>query len=431
MNLRNAVRTIPVLLLSALSSGAPAFAAESVTTAVRCAAAIDVTGGKRIDRAVLLVREGRIVAIGPDLPIPEGATVVDLGDAIVVPGLIDSHTHLLLRFDPGLGDENANFLTMLSTLGPDGRVLLGAAMAREMLEAGFTTVRDLGNSGPHGAVALRDAIRSGWVPGPRLIVSTRAIAPPGGQFGRLTVLGRPFAREEYVEVTGVDAARAAVREAVFDGASVIKVIVDGTVSLSLAELEAIVDEAHRAGVKVAAHAVADAAARLAARAGVDSIEHAYSAPDDVLRMMAEKKIFLVPTDFPPESGVGSPEQVAAERKRLARAVALGVPIAAGSDIYYAQRGKTRGESAKLMLRAYAASGMTPAQILRAATLDAARLLGVDKDTGTLEPGKYADLLAVDGDPLADIRALERVRTVMMAGVAVAREATARPAGNNR
>jgi len=413
------MRLIVGRLLLVLSLAAAAGGAETPVTAIRSASAIDVVHGARIDHAVILIRDGRIVGIGPNLPIPAGARTIDLGDATVLPGLIDAHTHLLLLFESRLGDEETNMIVALNTVEPSGRALLGAAMAREMLEAGFTTVRDLGNSGRHGDVALRDAIRRGWVPGPRMIVSTRALAGPGGQFSRLAALGRELAREEYVEIAGADSARRAVREAVFDGASVIKVIVDGTVSLSLGELEAIVDEAHRAGLKVAAHATGDEAARTAARAGVDSIEHAYSAPDDVLRVMAEKKIFLVPTDFPPDAGVGSPEQIAAERKRLARALELGVPIAAGSDAYYAQPGRTRGESAKLMFRAYAAAGMTPARILRAATIDAARLLGLDGQVGSLEVGKYADLLVVGGDPLTDVKALDQVRAVMKAGVIVA------------
>lgn len=404
----------------------PAVAAEPPLVAIRAAAAIDVAHGTRLAPAVVLVRGGRIEKLGAALDLPADAAVLDLGDATLLPGLIDAHTHLLLRFLPQLGDESTNGTLMLATTSAGGRALLGAAMAREMLEAGFTTVRDLGNAG-HGAdVALRDAIEAGWVPGPRMIVATRALAPPGGQYGRLSPLARPLIAEEYAEITGTDAARAAVREAVFDGATVVKVIVDGTTSLSRGELEAVVDEAHRAGLKVAAHAVADEAVRSAALAGVDSIEHAYSAPDDALRLMAEKGIFLVPTDFPPDLGIGSPEQIAGERRRLRRALELGVPIAAGSDAYYAQRGRTRGESAKLMLDAYVAAGMTPAQALRAATVDAARLLGVDRDVGTLDPGKWADLVAVGGDPLRDVRALRDVRLVMKAGVVVARPPTTTP-----
>jgi len=227
---------------------------------------------------------------------------------------------------------------------------------------------------------------------------------------------RDLVHNEYVEITGADAARAAVREAVFEGAQVIKVIVDtGINTLSVAELTAIVEEAHRAGLKVAAHAVSNAAVSEAIEARVDSIEHAYTAPDEILRRMAEKKIYLVPTDFPRDAGVISEEQVVAAAQRLARAVQLGVPIAAGSDIYYDHPGMTRGEFAKLVFRAYADAGLTPARILRAATIDAARLLGVDREVGSLEVGKAADLLAVAGDPLTDIRALENVRMVMKEG----------------
>jgi imidazolonepropionase-like amidohydrolase len=389
--------------------------AEPETIALRCGAAIDVERGARIERAVILVRDGRIAGIGADLPIPAGARIVDLDDATVLPGLVDAHTHLLLRFEPRLGDETTNLLVALDTVDPDGRALLGAAMAREMLEAGFTTVRDLGNSGRRGAVALRDAIRAGWVPGPRLLVASRALAPPGGQLAGLATRAHDRVGEEYVEITGVDAARAAVRLAVFEGADLIKVIVDAHVTLSAEELEAIVAEAHRAGRKVAAHAVADDAVRIAVAAGVDSVEHAYTAPDDVLRAMAARGIFLVPTDFPRDSGRTWPEQAAAAARRLARAVELGVPIAAGSDVYYGRPERTRGELAKLPLRAYAEAGLSPARIVRAATLDAARLLGVEERTGSLAVGKAADLLAVDGDPLADVGALERVRLVMAAG----------------
>ena len=404
--------------LLALQLGPAAFGAESPVTALRAAAAVDVERGVRIERAVLLVRDGRIAALGSELGIPEGATVIDLGGATLLPGLIDAHTHLLLRFDPRVGDETTNAVLQMNTLAPEGRALRGAALAREMLEAGFTTVRDLGNAGRGGDVALRDAVVRGWVPGPRMLVSTRALSPPGGQFGGLAALGRDLVEEEYVEITGADSARRAVREAVRDGADLIKVIVDGGLQLAPAELDAIVDEAHRAGRKVAAHATGDDAVRAAARAGVDSIEHAYSAPDDALRVMAEKRIFLVPTDSPRELGIASEEEIAAMHQRLAHAVALGVPIAAGSDTYYRHAGKTRGESAKLMFRAYAESGLPPARIVRAATFDAARLLDLETELGSLEVGKAADVVALEGDPLTDVSALDRVTMVMKGGVVV-------------
>jgi imidazolonepropionase-like amidohydrolase len=222
---------------------------------------------------------------------------------------------------------------------------------------------------------------------------------------------------------------------------VIKVIVDTSITLSPDEMAAIVDEAHRNGLKVAAHATDDEATRIAAQAGVDSIEHAYSISDDTLRRMAEKKIYLVPTDYPVDFAIhlvpagersrvgdqqvraGLEKGAAAARDRLARAVKLGVPIAAGSDEYFAIPGFTRGESARQIFRAYAAAGLTPPQILRAATIDAAALLGWDKQLGSLEPGLYADLIAAPGDPLEDAGQLDKVGFVMKGGVVVRDEMT--------
>ena len=414
----------------------------SPVTAVRCGRLIDVKAGRAVANAVILIENGRITAAGPEVRVPAGARVIDLGSATVLPGLIDVHTHLLTNLDPEKADEQLSG-TMFTQMSLASRALLGAAMARETLEAGFTSVRDLGNSGLNGDVALRDAIRDGWVVGPRMAVSTRALSPLGGQYGVLSPAGRGLVALEYAEVTGPDEARRAVRQAIVDGATVIKVIVNNTVTLSLDEMKAIVDEAHRNGLKVAAHAIGDEPTRIAAQAGVDSIEHAYTVPDDVLRLMAEKKIYLVPTDYSIDAALrftptrerapglekrlreGFEKAIAGSRDRLARAIKAGVPIAAGSDEYYAIPGQTRGQTALQIFRAYTDSGLNPLDILRAATIDAATLLGWEKRLGSLEPGKYADLIAVPGDPLADITQLEKAGFVMKGGVVVRDEMTKR------
>ena len=201
-------------------------------------------------------------------------------------------------------------------------------------------------------------------------------------------------------------------------------------------MKVIVEEAHRVGRKVSAHAIGDQATRIAAEAGVDSIEHAYTVPDDVLKVMAAKKIFLVPTDFPAEYYLPSnlpPEQrqqrlegikgfTNGSRSRLARAVKAGVPVAAGSDSYYAKPGMTRGQTSLLMFRAYSEAGMTPLEIIRAATVNGAELLAGDRALfGAIEKGKFADLIAVTGDPLKDITELERVRFVMKGGKVIKNE----------
>jgi imidazolonepropionase-like amidohydrolase len=383
--------------------------AGSGIAALRCGWLLDVESGKLVRDAVVLVERGRIAAVGADVRIPAGAAVIDLSGSTVLPGLIDAHTHLLSDYDrtrPDLADDLA-----FAALPPARRALLGAAMAREMLAAGFTTVRDLGNSGHDGDVALRDAIAAGWVPGPRMLVSTRALAPPGGQFrDPVDSSVRELVEREYAQISGPDDARRAVRQAVAEGADLVKVIVDARgVTLSAAEMEAIVDEAHRAGRKVAAHATSLGAAVVAVRAGADSIEHGKVLSDDVLRAMAARRIFLVATDLPSLLGAGTAD-------RVPRALALGVPVALGSDLYFAVPGKSRGEAAAAMFRVYAGEGVRPLDVLRAATTGGAELLGLAGRVGSLAPGKQADLIAVPGDPLADLTVLEHVRFVMKGGV---------------
>jgi imidazolonepropionase-like amidohydrolase len=236
--------------------------------------------------------------------------------------------------------------------------------------------------------------------------------------------------QEYVVIRGVEEARRAVRQAFYDGADLIKVIVNtGPRVVSLEEMKTIVDEAHRVNRTVAAHAIGDLPTRIAAEAGVNSIEHAYTVPDDVLKMMAAKHIFLVPTDYPDEFYVSSsltPEdrqqrlrQVAGftkgSRDRLARAVAAGVPIAYGSDEYYDFPGRTRGQSSLQALLAYAQSGMTPMQIIQSATVNAAELAGWGDRIGALETGKTADIIAVPGDPTKDIAVLVKGASFVMKG----------------
>jgi imidazolonepropionase-like amidohydrolase len=405
------------------------------TLAIRAQRLIDVKSDTVVKKAVVLVTGEKITAVGSQLVIPPTVKIIDLGDATLLPGLIDAHTHLLSEME---GSDLEDWLRIVATQSTAERALLGAKLGREDLEAGITTVRDVGNSGVNGDVALRRAIDRGWLPGPRMVTSTRALSAQGGQFGTLTPEAQKLIEDEYVTIRGPESARQAVRQALYDGARCIKVIVNGSpANVTLDEMKAIVDEAHTASVKVAAHAIGDKATRIAAEAGVDSIEHAYIVPDDVLKMMAEKHIFLVPTDGtvktfldlsfgarePTETERAEREKeyapfVKKEQERLMRAVKLGVPIAAGSDMYYSMPQMTRGQASLLVYEAYAEAGMTPIEIIHAATRNAAELLGMQDRIGSLEPGKLADIIAVPGDPLKDVRALEHAKFVMKGGTVV-------------
>ncbi len=430
------------LLVAAAPAQVSAQAPATQTTVLRAARMLDVKSGTVIDHAVVIVEGDKIKAAGSSLATPAGARVIDLGNMILLPGLIDSHTHLLQNYKPGLGGDDPNMLITVASMSPARRVLLGVVMGREDLEAGITSVRDLGNSGWNGDVALRDAINAGWVVGPRIFATTRALSDVGGQFGEVASYAQGLIAQEYAVVTGPDDARRAVRQAVFDGADLIKVIVNTPPRvLSVDEMKAIVDEAHRMGKRVAAHATNDIATRTAVEAGVNSIDHGYRIPDDALKMMAEKGIYLVPTDFPADFYVGlsgtalTPEQsqqrlasvqqsVLRARERVNRAIRLGVRIAFGSDEYYDLPGRTRGQSSLLTLQAYQEDGMTPLEVIRTATVNSADLLGMGERLGSIDAGKFADIIAIDGDPMKDVKDVQKVRFVMKGGQVVRNDLTA-------
>ena len=441
---RGTVAVLLLLFASPLLSQTTKAADAHVVVVVRAAKMLDVKAGKVVANPVVIIEGERVKEVGPGLAVPAGAKVIDLGNATLLPGLIDAHTHLLQNYDFALGGDDNNMLLTVAQMSPAERALLGAKMGREDLEAGITTVRDVGNSGINGDVALRRAISHGWVTGPRIVACTRALAAAGGQFGNLQHDAQVLVEQEYVEIATVDDARRAVQRAFYDGADCIKVIVNtGPRVVSLEEMKAIVEEAHRVHKKVAAHAIGDDATRIAAEAGVNSIEHAYIVPDDVLKMMASKKIFMVPTDYPEELYMGfipassTPEerkqaeaqmkQIAqGNRERLKRAVAAGVRIAAGSDEYYQMGKRTRGESSTLIYEAYRDSGMTPWQIIQAATVNGAELLDWQDRVGSIEAGKFADIVATAGDPLQDVMELEKVKFVMKGGEVVRNDLTQTP-----
>lgn len=413
--------------------------ASKKTIVLRAARIITAADDTVVKNGIIIVEGEKIKAVGAGLQIPANAEVIDLGNDTLLPGLIDSHTHLLSEMDgTNLTLQDVEMLRIVATQSTAERALLGAKNGRDDLDAGITTVRDVGNSGVNGDVALRRAIDRGWVSGPRMIASTRALAAQGGQFGRLIPEAQNIIEQGYVTIHGAESARQAVRQALYDGATCVKVIVNGSpANVTLEEMKAIVDEAHTAGVKVAAHAIGDAPTRIAAEAGVDSIEHAYVVKDDVLKMMAQKHIYLVPTDGtlktfedmsfgthqPSEAERRKADQeigpfVREEQDRLRRAIKFGVPIAAGSDMYLSMPGMNRGQASLLVYEAYAETGMTPMQIIHAATRDAADLLGMKNRVGTLETGKLADIIAVPGDPSNDVKALEHAEFVMKGGTVI-------------
>ncbi len=401
--------------------------AEPKTIFIRAGRMFDSEKGVLLPARDIVVKGNLIDKVGENLPVPAGAQVIDLTKYTVLPGLIDAHTHLLYLEDPkaGLTMEGIKALTVEGT---PLRALRGAARGKTFLLTGITTVRDLGNSGRFGDVALRQAINEGSVDGPRMYVSGPGLSPIGGQFPGLKPGYQQIAEEEYRIVRGVEDARLAVRENVTFGATVIKIYSNNTPNpgyLSVDEMKAIVDEAHFLEVKVAAHATDDIAVRRAAEAGVDSIEHGYQISDATLAIMKKKGVALVPTDvdiklmnlYFERSGRPKPQNMDSYledgRDRLRRAIKAGVTIVAGSD-NYVDFAMPQGDAAKRVLIAYRETGVEPLQILRWATFNAAALIG-DTRLGVLKPKAFADIIALEGDPSKDFTAIENVRFVMKNG----------------
>jgi imidazolonepropionase-like amidohydrolase len=411
----------PVLGISQTPAQPPA-----ASIVVKAGKLLDVTKGSYIENAAVWIEGDHIKEVGRfaevQLHAPRDAKLIDLSHSTVLPGLIDCHTHLMARIPGGPDGYTLN----LATKSQAFRALEGAYDARITLEAGFTTVRDVENEGSDYAdVALRDAINQGLAEGPRMQVATRAIAAVGqyNPFGVSPDL-TDFPTGAQM-VSGVEEARRAAREQIGHGADLIKVYADWDhPTLTVDEMRVVVEEAHKQGRKVAAHAYTPEGIQNALNAGVDSIEHGNDADRATLELMKQKNAYWVLTKghFRDRLKTTTDPRVRAEcektlqraRENIAIARELGIKIANGFDPSSAN---AHGKNADEIVTAVEL-GLPPIEAIRAATLNAADLMGWQDHVGSIEPGKFADLIAVDGDPLADIDVLQNVKFVMKGGAVV-------------
>jgi imidazolonepropionase-like amidohydrolase len=434
-NMKSPAAIRSLFLLLAFASAITIHAAEK-TIVLKAARLFDGKSKALVQNGVVIVQGNKIVDAGSNLPTPSDAEVIDLGDATLSPGFMDGHTHLTLDFS---GNYNERRLKEID-LNVSEHAIMATKYARATVEAGFTTVRDLGSRFPGSKemvdIALRNSINKGVVVGPRMLVATFGIGATGGHFDPTSGFRDMLFGREPNETDGIadgpDAIRKAVRWEVKNGADVIKAAVSGgvlsladevdTPQLTPAEMAALVDESHRLRKKVAVHCHGDQAAKEAIAAGVDSIEHGSFLKPETLTLMKNKGTYLTPTLMATEWILGKIDNYpsalqakaraagAARSEMFRNAVKMGVKISFGTDAAVYPHGQNAKEF-KLMVDL----GMQPIDALKSATSTTAELFGIAQKVGTLEKGKLADVIAMPGDPTADITETERVSFVMKEG----------------
>ncbi len=394
--------------------------AAAQITAIRAGKVVDPETGRVSLNQVILVEGQNIKAIGPDAQVPAGATVIDLSKFTVMPGMVDAHTHLCMNM-VHRRDANSYYVTTLRDSNAK-RAIQGTVNARSMLEYGFTAVRDIGNEGNYACAEVRRAIDAGLVDGPLMINAGRIIAPYGGQFTMQPDkqnLGEP----EYFYADTRDEIKKAIRQNIHYGATVIKLVIDDQDYIySVDDIKFAIEEAHLAGVKLAAHAWTAAGALNAAKAGVDSIEHAVEITNEALAIAKKNNVAIVPTPFLESDAAlgGRPGGNKETNKRwftdpVQRAHKAGVTLVFGPDVIFNTKDLPRGKISIDTVDEWKETGIPPLVILQALTTNAAKLLGIEQTRGWLKTGMRADIIAVRDNPLEKIETVKDVVFVMRNG----------------
>jgi len=384
---------------------------EEPVIAIKAGKLLDPETGKASANQIILIQGKIIKEIGASVAIPADAQVIDLSKSTVLPGLFDAHTHLCMTVNPKRDAGNYFYTTLVDTTGY--RAIEGVANGQAMLASGFTTVRDIGNAGNYADTDLRRAIEDGWVKGPTVVNSGIIIAPYGGQF-QLQPEKKDLGTPEYLFADTHDEMVKAIRQNIHYGAKFIKIVVDDQKYIySVDDIRFMIAEAHAAGVKLAAHCWTHPGAHNAAEAGVDSIEHGFKMTDDDLELAKRNHVTLVGTEFTEKLTSAADHKIWVDR--LKRAHKIGVNMAFGTDVDVALPGETRGTLTIGYIDSWVDAGAPADDIVRAMTVNAARLLGVDSTRGFLKAGYAADIIAAPENPEENIQTLKKVTFVMKDG----------------
>jgi imidazolonepropionase-like amidohydrolase len=396
--------------------------------AIKAGGVVDPAKGTVARNQVILVENGKIKAMGANIAVPDGATTIDLSSEWLSPGLMDSHVHLTLTEITG---GSAPFESFYLKESSAFRGLRGLKNAQDLLRAGFTTVREVGNDANYATEDIRRAIQAGMFDGPTILTAGKIIAPFGGQSTSIPAEQGPFWRYEYIDADTPDEVRKAVRQNIYYGVDVIKLVADNSpFHYSLEEIKAAVDEAHHANRTVAVHVYGGEAAQNVIDGGVDSVEHGFFLTDEQLQKMKQKGIFLVGTDIPraqleiegTSGGIFPPPDVLGPKiiDRLRRAYRIGVKLAFGTDTVIEVPNKTRAELMLDYLAVWREAGIPAADILKCMTINPAELMHINKERGALAPGLAADIVAMPSNPMENIESLRKINFVMKDGKVIRR-----------
>ncbi|NOY48218.1 MAG: amidohydrolase family protein [Chlorobi bacterium] len=396
------------------------FTINAQNTVIKAGHFYDSRNGKMLENQIIVIKQGKIKEVGTNPKFSKNDKIIDLSDSWVLPGLMDCHVHVTSNTAHLQRNSiTTNYVRESNAL----RAIRGSVVAKQFLDNGFTTIKEIGNDGNYATADIIKAIKYGWIKGPTIIYAGKIIAPFGGQTKNINPDNEGLWQFEYIDADTPDEIKKAVRKNIYYGATVIKMVTGDNGTYNEEDIKAAVDEAQKYGIKVTVHVVTEGiAATNAILGGAAAIEHGDNLNDEQLQLMKDKGVFLVGTDFSYDNnfayGVG--EKTAREWTdqlvdRLKRAYKIGTPMAFGTDIIIDLPGLNRVQSSLKVLETWKAAEIPASYILQTMTIKAAELLGIDKERGILEPTYYADIIAVKNNPLKDIESINTVHFVMKEG----------------
>ena len=393
-------------------------ATNAQNTVIKAGHLFDARSGKMLDNQIIVIQDGKIKEVGANLKFNKEDKIIDLSDSWVLPGLMDCHVHVATN----LGYRKRNWSETYVTESNSLRAIRGSVVAKQFLDNGFTTIKEIGNDANYVTADVIKAIKYGWTEGPTIIYAGKIIAPYGGQLSGVNPEHEHFWEFEFIDADTPDEIKKAIRKNIYYGATVIKMVTGDNGIYDTEDIKTAVDEAKKYGIKVTVHVADNKGATNVIMGGAAAIEHGHGLDDAQLQLMKDKGMFLVGTDFSYDNwyayGFDEARSKTLENKvidRLKRAYKIGTKMAFGTDIVIDLPEMNRVQSSLKVLDSWKAAGIPPSYILQTMTINSAELLGLEKQRGVLEPSYYADIIALKNNPLQNIEAVKAVRFVMKEG----------------